>query len=305
VLVWMLLAMCTIAPAAMAEATTPDVDSSEGFSVSPLRFDVSTKAGSSSQHKITVENNSNGKLTFNVSKEDVVGNADDPLANPVLTGGKNPSSISGYDWISSLPSSFTLDKGDSKSFWAKVTVPSGAKGGHYAAVLISSAPTRMDSGTASSRAGVLFMMNAGGTPPPEIVIEDVTVTGDDKTVIDYVNEGDTEVTPEATITYVDPVTGQTLGVKKAKDCTTALPGGSGRCEAEVLEDMKPSPSGLVRPEVELSNDGRSAKAALPTEWSGSFASLLLPLIGFGLLGAYVFRRRRRAADADDSLDFVV
>ena len=297
VVAWLLVLLALVSTA-HAGSSIPDANSSEGFSVDPLRFDITTSPGKSSQHQITVVNSADNKMSFSVSKQDVVGNSRDPYANPVLTGGETDSSISGYDWITSLPNDFTLEAGKSKSFSVKVKVPSGATGGHYAAVTVAASGKNFDSGTVESRVAVLFMMNAGGTAPPEVVIDDVYVNNEGETVVDYINEGDTEVTPEATVTYVDPITGETVAVYKSEECTTTLPDGMGECVVKALDESVDSKSGLLKPEVELANDGRKAKAALPTQWSGSWMPLILPVTGLGMLAIFFWRRRRRTEDPE-------
>jgi hypothetical protein len=248
-----------------------------------------------------VTNTTDNEQTFDIAKEDVAGNRSDPNANPVLLGGKVSSPISGYDWLSGAPSSVSVGPGDSRSFTVNVEAPAGAKGGHYAALTVTSRARDIGDVHVQSRAAVLFMINAGGVAPPEIVVEDVVVTKDGGTVIDYVNEGNTEVRPEGTITYRDAITGKVVSVRRAKECTVALPGGIGRCEFEALGKEAVDNTLALRPTIKLANEGRSTTAELPLEWSGTWSSMILPLAGIGMLFLFLLRRRRREEEEDADL----
>ncbi|MBC7552195.1 MAG: hypothetical protein H7269_15165, partial [Cellulomonas sp.] len=51
--------------------------------------------------------------TFTFTKVDIQGDNDDPEATPVLLGGKQASSISGYDWLGA-PATTTIPAGASR-----------------------------------------------------------------------------------------------------------------------------------------------------------------------------------------------
>lgn len=296
------LASCSLALATLTSSLAAPVASASnnGFAVTPLSVDVNIDPGTSKTQTITVLNTMSSKSTFTVSKEDYSGSVTDPASAPVLLGGEVDSPMSGYDWLSTGTSSFSLSPGDSKAFTVTMTAPSGASGGHYAALVISSSAVKIsDEVSAKSEVAVLFLMNAGNAPPPELVIEDVTTTNPGETVIDYINEGVKAATPEATITYVDPITGEVVEISTGSECTTALPGAAGQC---VVSTKDVGDSLLKAGEVVLANDGRKTKSALPTEWSGSWSSGLLPLVGMGLFGIYFFRLRRRRSNDDDGED---
>ena len=292
-----LLALCACALLVFASSAQ-----AEGFSVSPLEFDFDQKAGTGDDKTITVLNTNNSKMGFTIATEDISGNKDDPNANPVLLGATVASPISGAGWLNPSTNSFTLDSGEAKKLTVRVTVPEGAQGGHYAAVTVSAAPQIISASlTAQSRVAVLFMMNAGNVPPPELVIEDVVTTTAGQTIIDYRNEGRKAATPDATITYVDPITGEVVATRKAKDCGTALPGGVARC---VIGKPNGDLGLVANGSVMIDNDGIKTKAKLPTEWSGSWSSMLLPLAGLFMLIFY-FARIRRRVDEDEEDDGVL
>jgi hypothetical protein len=247
-------------------------------------------------------------MTYRLATEDVAGSKSDPNSSPILQGGVVDSSISGARWISPEANSVRVNSGESRDVEVKVTAPESATGGHYAALTVAGESTTIGAGvSATSRVAVLFFMNAGSAPPPEIVIRDVVVTEQGETIIDYVNEGTTGTKPDASVVYTDPITGRTTGTGKtdggsgvdsvddvgtgSSNCTYALPGAAGQCRITV-HDQKDAL--LRKGEVVLTNDGKTAKAPVPTEWTGENTSLLLPLIGVAMLVLYfAFLHRMR------------
>ncbi|MBC7644776.1 MAG: hypothetical protein H7123_06595, partial [Thermoleophilia bacterium] len=283
-LITTLLLGCLLVLTPRARADT----ASDGFSVSPLKFEVEQSPGNTSSHVISITNTTEHNLTFAVTTEDIAGSKDDPNATPVLLGGTVTSPISGTSWLSPNVDSFKLAAGATHNLTVRITVPSGATGGHYAAVMISSTPVTSSGGgaVATSRAAVVMMMNAGGVAPPELVFQNITTTKDGGTVIDYINKGHKAVKPEAIVEYYDVMTGTKVATRKASDCGTALPGGSARCTVDPRPGSGTTASGssddallVARPVVELRSDGRRARAKEPLEWSGSWSSVLLPLTG--------------------------
>ena len=283
---------------------TPAGAVTNGFAVTPLRYDAKVTAGISKTYPVSVLNSYSTRATFVVTKQDFAGSQSDPYAAPVFLGGQVDSPISGADWLDPSTTSFALDPGDTKVVNVTVRAPSGATGGHYAAIMIGS-PTQAISSDlkAKSQVAVLFMLNAGGVPPPELVIDDVYVNDGGDVVIDYTNNGDTAVEPDGTLEYRDPITGEILSTDKGKCGTTgnALPGSAGRCIIET--DGEDGSALLKRGSVLISDDsGARATAKMPIEWSGSLASLLLPLAGVSLLVFYfAFLRRRREEEEDEVL----
>lgn len=302
--------MLLAAPTAGAELRSGS--DSVGMGVSPLRFDVAAKPGSSSTHVITVTNTDTVPMTYTFSKEDFEGDKDEPDATPVLLGGKFASDISGYDWIVA-PDPVTVPAGGTKNVSVRVNVPDDATGGHYTALIVSGEPRGADSVLAQSRIGVLFMMNAGGVPPPDIIITEIKQTGPTTTVTEYINGGRTATTPTGTITQ-DPVgPGPNRTIKG--ECSTALPGGSGKCTFETGggangdggTDAGLLPVGPVEQYVDIvgnpGEEGTAARGELPTEWAGTWSSLLLPLVGAALFVLYfLFLRRRRKENEDGGDD---
>lgn len=297
-----LAAMWMLASAPAAHAIPKSGSDSVGFSVSPMRFDLEIGPGGSGAYTIRVKNTDDVKTTYTVSKEDFSGSKSDPRATPVLLGGRFDSSISGVDWLAPTKGSFKLNPGQEYALTIKVNVPSGAIGGHYAAVIINGATRSLGDINAQSRAAVLFMMNAGGTLPPEIIIDKITQPTRHVTKVVYTNDGDTAVNPDGTITYDSPVGGGSVKIP-SKNCTTALPGGIGEC---VFSTEKGDSVGPVRKgAVQLVTDqGTRAKADLPIEWAGTWSALILPITGLALLFGYFFalwRRRRRDEESDEQL----
>lgn len=291
------MALMTAAPAASLAA-------SAGFGVSPLRFDVDTSAGSSSSHSITITNTDSRSATFSFSREDYQGDRRDPEATPRLLGGKFESEISAHDWLS-VPAAVTVPAGQSRAVKVDLNVPAGATGGHYAAVVVNGPDRAAGQLVARSRIAVLFLVNAGGAPPPDIVVRQVTEFTDGGTRIVYRNEGTTHTAPDATITYTDPVTGNPVE-RVTTECSTALPGSVGECtfsgngRAAAEEETSLGGSGAS---VELVTDeGRRARAELPTEWAGTWSSLLLPMAGLSLFALYFGFVRRRGAGVDAAPD---
>ena len=308
-------ALLLLAP--VAGALDRSGSDSVGFGVAPLRFDVETKAGNSSTHQIMISNSDSVANRYTFSKEDFQGDKDEPDATPVLLGGKFNSDISGYDWITA-PDPVTVPAGGSRTVTVRVSVPAGATGGHYAALIVSGEARTAGEVVAQSRVGVLFMMNAGGVPPPDIVITEIRQVGPTTTVTEYINNGTTDTSPTGTITQ-DPV-GPGPNRTIPGECTTALPGGSGKCTFETGKDGGAGgtdgsgngldagllPAGPVEQYVDIVGDpgeeGTAARGELPTEWAGTWTSLLLPLVGIALFVLYFLFLRRRRKDGEGGED---
>ncbi|MCW2926767.1 MAG: hypothetical protein JWM86_735 [Thermoleophilia bacterium] len=305
----MAIAVLWCVPSAMAAAA----DDAEGFGISPMRIDVETPPGQSSSHPITITNTDDVAVTYTFSKEDFQGDKDEPAATPVLLGGEFRSDISGYDWLTA-PDSVTIPAGQTRTVTAKLSTPAGSTGGHYVALIVSGASREAGEIVAQSRAAVLFLMNAGGAPPPDIVITEITEVGPTRTVTEYINKGTTHTKPKPTITVTDPWTGTTI-TKVVGECTTALPGGSGQCIVDETEGTTVGnggstsgggglKSGLQKKSLDLlgEDENTSAHGELPTEWAGSWTSMLLPLVGIALFIMYFLFLRRRRKDGEVTED---
>jgi hypothetical protein len=302
-----------LVPAAPALAASDD----GGFSVAPMIFDETVTPGTPETYTLTITNADDTSTRYTFSKEDYEGDKDEPAATPVLLGGKFNSPISGYDWID-LPDAITIPGGEARTIKVTVRPPAGAKGGHYAALIVNGNTRRSGQLTATSRIGVLFMLNAGGVPPPDIVITEIKEVGETttQTIIKYTNNGGTHVTPTPIRKDEDAVTNETLD-KDTGTCTTALPHSTGTCTIEdddkdpnggTVGDGGTPNSGFVKPSISLIPDGEdgsasSAKGELPTEWAGTWTSMLLPLVGIALFVLYfLFLRRRRKDEEDEGAD---
>lgn len=294
-------AMLVAAPGALAAA-----DDSVGFGVAPLKFDIDVSPGQSSTHRIKITNTDTVRTTYTFSKEDFEGDKDDPAATPVLMGGKFASAISGYDWISA-PDAITIPAGQSRTVSVRVNAPAGATGGHYAALVVSGGSRSAGNLVARSRLGVLFLMNAGGVPPPEIKITEIREVGPTKTVtkIRFVNDGQVATRPKPVVTVTDRVTGDEVS-RGTGTCSTALPGAAGECTVDdrtgtlVGRDGGEVGSGVTQKSISLFGDdeGTSAKVELPTEWAGAWTSMILPLVGMALFALYFLFLRRRRKDEE-------
>lgn len=291
-----------LAVVAMLMTASPAI-AANGFSVTPMRFtDLTISQGQSKTVSITIMNGFDSKSTFRLATEDIKGSASNPSLNPILLGQQVDGPISAADWIKPERSSFEIAKGDSREVNVTVSVPSDATGGHYAALTVSSPQQTLPGRTvvAQSRIAVLFFINAGSKPPPEIVVQEVITREDGETIIDYVNKGNGAATDTvAQIEYVNPVTGSVMAVRKSSKCGIALPGSVARCRIP-RQQSKGLTSPIARPKVTLTSDGRMARAEQPVEWAGPGSSLLLPLAGLVLL-VFWFRRGRRS-DEDDDLE---
>ncbi len=274
-----------------------------GFMVSPSRLDVDVRPGSATQRVVSVQNTQNRTMRFVPSVVDFTGSASDPLASPVLLDGRVDSPISGSGWLSAPRSGFQLAPGQTRNLTVTIRAPAGATGARYAALVVTG--QRQDvspSLSVQSRVASLFLLNAGGVGPPELVFESVFVNEGGNTVIDYFNDGAVDATPDATMRFENPITGETID-ERSGECSTALPGAMGRC---VIEGEGPVGGGLLdqvyRGEVALSNGGREFTQAMPVQVAGGIKSLLLPLAGIGLFAGYfVFLRRRGSEDEDEEL----
>jgi hypothetical protein len=300
------LGVLVVAGAVPALATQAAGGDSVGFGVTPLRHAVDVSAGQSVTKQLTITNTDTSATKFTFTKEDYAGDQDDPGATPVLLGGRFESKISGYDWIA-VPDPVTIGPGDSKTINVRIDVPAGATGGHYTAVMVNGEARSAGRIVASSRIGVLFMLNAGGVPPPEIVITEIQEVGPDRTVTKFINRGSTETKHTRGTLTRDPV-GPGKGTKTRGECTqVVLPGAAGTCVFETPDgggDGALLGAGPVKPSVSIVGDpgeeGTAARGELPTEWAGTWTGLLLPLVGVALFVLYfLFLRRRRREDEED------
>ncbi len=304
----LLVLVAMLAIVAPVQAATGG-DDSVGFGVAPMRFDVETNAGATSTHSITITNTNTAPTRFTFSKEDFEGDKEDPALTPVLLGGKFRSDISGYDWIST-PDAITIPPDQSRTLAVRVNVPAGATGAHYAALIVTGESRSAGELTAESRLGVLFLMNAGGAPPPDIVITETTIVGPGRTVTRFINQGSTPVkNTKGTKTRNPKGPGPTT--KTDGKCTPyVMPGAAGECvfTDENGDDAGLLPIGPVDEFVEVvgnpGDEETAARGELPTEWAGTWSSMLLPLVGVALFVLYfLFLRRRRKDEEAEEVAF--
>ncbi len=309
-----LLVMLAIGLTAAGAASAAD-DDSTGFAVSPIRYFVDVSAGQSVTKQVTITNTSATATKFTFTKEDFSGDKDDPGATPVLLGGRLDTAISGYDWIDA-PAPVTIAAGDSKAVTVKLNAPAGATGGHYAALMVNGESRNAGRIVTSSRFGVLFLLNAGGARPPEIVITEIQEVGPNKTVTKFINKGSEETKHTTGTLTRDPV-GPGKGTKTKGTCTqVVLPGAAGECVFDTPDGSGSSSGdgggglfgiGPVKPSISIVGDpgeeGTAARGELPTEWAGTWTSLLLPLVGVALFVLYFLFLRRRRHDQDDDLAY--
>ncbi len=265
----------------------PAVALANGFSVNPLMVEMDVTPGRRASTTLKVKNGNESSTSFIVDTQDFAGSSTDPSAAPILLGDEVDSPISAADWLTPSVRTFTLAPGATKSFKVYVDVPSSSSGGHYAAVTVRTRSQPVGTSIrAASAIASLFFINSGSVAPPELVIKDVVVTKEGKTVIEYENEGDVAARPSAIVRYVDAVTGETVTTAKSprQSCTYALPGARGRCVVDA--PAKGDEALIQKGTVELSNDGRTAKAEVPTTWNGGWTGAVLPATGFGLALAY-------------------
>jgi hypothetical protein len=288
----------------VAVAPAQAADDSVGFGVTPLRFDVTTGAGASSTHSITITNTNTSATRFTFSKEDFEGDKEDPALTPVLLGGKFNSDISGYDWIAA-PDAITIPPDQSRTVAVKVSVPAGATGAHYAALIVTGETRAAGDLTAESRMGVLFLMNAGGAPPPDIVVTETTIVGPGKTVTRFINQGTTPVRDTKGNIHRKPRgPGGTTQTIPGKCTKYVMPGAAGECVFKTPEkDPGILPIGQVEEWVDVvgnpGDEETSARGELPTEWAGTWSSMLLPLVGVALFVLYFLFLRRRRKDEEE------
>jgi hypothetical protein len=289
---WAVLALVFTPVSALA------AEAVEGFSVTPMLHEVSVTPGSRVSRVIEIKSAMAGTTRFTVGTEDVAG-SDDPEEGLVLLGEQVDSPISGADWLTPNESTFLLKKGQKRQLTVVIQAPANATGGRYAAVTIAidAQPIGSSGVTTQSRAASVFLMNAGNTAPPPLRVSEIVETVDGDVIVDFIDDGATDVKPTAKVIYIDPVTGRVQRVTtEDAECTRALPGGAGRCVIDSDTIEKRGNGLLSRGTVTLTNDGRTVKMDMPTTWAGNWTSLLLPLAGVGLLGAFFWRRRRGRDD---------
>ncbi|MEK7645457.1 MAG: hypothetical protein AAB391_04050 [Patescibacteria group bacterium] len=150
------------------------------FVLEPGKIDVYLEPGETVTRTIFVTNRNPRKINFRIETEDIEGNRD-PI-NPVTLLGEAKGPYPFKDALLPAVTEFELDFGQKIAIPIQIKIPLNASpGGHYAAVIISNAPSKLqkDVGGARviSRLGALFFVRVKGEVKEEGQLKEVRIAG--------------------------------------------------------------------------------------------------------------------------------
>lgn len=130
------------------------------LTISPLRIELKASPGKTVIRTVTVGNSGSGSVSIVTSAEDFVagGEGGKPRFVPA---GESSWSMSG--WVKATPDGFVLQPQEKKKVEVSIRVPKNAEpGGHYAAVLFSSAPSVGQQTAIVAKLGSLILLKVAG-----------------------------------------------------------------------------------------------------------------------------------------------
>lgn len=150
------------------------------FVLEPGKVDVYLEPGETVTRTIFVTNRNPYKINFKIETEDIQGNRD-PI-NPVTLLGATDGPHPFKNALLPAVTEFELDFGQKIAIPIQIKIPLNASpGGHYAAVIISNAPSRSqkDVGGARviSRLGALFFVRVKGEVKEEGQLKEIRLAG--------------------------------------------------------------------------------------------------------------------------------
>ncbi|MFA5926337.1 MAG: DUF916 domain-containing protein [Parcubacteria group bacterium] len=206
------------------------------LTVSPLYFDLEINPGEEKTGKIYVGNNSDQNLDIAVEFSDFFM---DDAGKYIFTGGRDIANdeLRPYlmsKWLSVDEDNFSLEKGKNKVVDYKIRAPEDANlGGHYGVIFFRTRCnieedknvvwTDKSSVCVSGRAGVLFLVQAGGNAVKKGILKKVELprisfTDKSNLEIEIANEGNSHFKPEGEVS-VKNIFGREIGRLEIKDRT--------------------------------------------------------------------------------------
>ncbi len=130
------------------------------LTISPLKFEFQAKRGETVVKEVTLSNSSGSRVSIKSGAKDFVA-ADEEGKPRFVSEQQSPWSMS--RWIRASPARFELQPGERKKVKVIVRVPKDAEpGGHYAAALFSSAPSKGGQTGVVAQLGSLILLRVPG-----------------------------------------------------------------------------------------------------------------------------------------------
>lgn len=130
------------------------------LTISPLKFELKAKRGQELVKEVTLGNASSSLVSIETSARDFV--AEGEKGKPrFVPEEQSPWSMS--RWVKAEPARFDLQAGERKKIKVIIRIPKDAEpGGHYAAILFSSAPSRGGQTAVVAKLGSLILLRVAG-----------------------------------------------------------------------------------------------------------------------------------------------
>lgn len=203
-LILMLLAVGLARPASAQQGLV--------LTISPLKFELEAKKGETLIKEVTLSNSSGSKVSIKSAAKDFV--AADEKGKPRFVSEKqSPWSMS--HWIKVKPSRFELQPGERKKVKVAIKVPKDAEpGGHYAAALFSSAPSKAGQTGIVAQLGSLILLKVPGKIIEKgriasLIVPRLIESGPIDIKLRFKNEGNVHIRPKGKLKIWRP-RGQTL-----------------------------------------------------------------------------------------------
>jgi hypothetical protein len=145
-----------------------------GITITPLTFELTANPGEAVSNSIRVSNASGAAVIFEMEVEDFTSAGE---KGEVIVDPSSDETFSLKKWITTSPSRFTLESGQTQVVDFSINVPEGAEpGGHYGTVLASVKGTIGVTGAAiSPKVGSLILLSVSGPIREEMFVREFTV----------------------------------------------------------------------------------------------------------------------------------
>jgi hypothetical protein len=226
------LGSLVLTPSIGAQTQSTNSSTAVGIEVSAPLYEYTIKPGENVQDIIKVKNVGPNATTFYPEVLDFKSNNED--GTPIfLKSGEDSGTYSLAKWISFTKESVTIEPNKSEAFNFFVTIPADAEpGGHYAGILFSTQPPKLD-GTGLSLAtkvGSLVLVRVAGDAKEEASIKEFST---DKETYEQAqvkfnlvvsNTGNVHVQPKGTITIKNIFGGTVAALDVNQSSSNVLPG---------------------------------------------------------------------------------
>lgn len=130
------------------------------LTISPLKFELEAKKGETVIKEVTLSNSSGSKVSIKAGAKDFVAAGEEGKPR-FVSEEQSPWSMS--RWIKARPARFELQPGERRKIRVIIKVPKDAEpGGHYAAALFSSTPSKGGQTGVVARLGSLILLRVPG-----------------------------------------------------------------------------------------------------------------------------------------------